>query len=42
MIEPERPRRALLRWLGWFGAANAGLFGLVALRYLWIYDFPSD
>jgi len=39
---PDRPRRALLRWIGWFGAANAGLFALVALRYLWIYDFPGD
>ena len=42
MTEPARPRRALLRWLGWFGAANAGLFALVGLRYLFIYDFPDD
>ncbi|MFQ5636355.1 MAG: DUF3413 domain-containing protein, partial [Gammaproteobacteria bacterium] len=38
----DRPRRRLLRWIGWFGALNGGLFMLVALRYLWIYDFPPD
>ena len=38
----ERPRRSLLRWIGWFGAANAGLFCFVALRFLLIYDFPGD
>ena len=27
-------RRELYRWAGWFGAANAGLYLLVALRYL--------
>lgn len=27
-------RRALWRWLGWFVAANAGLYALVSLRYL--------
>ena len=37
-----RPRRRLLRWIGWFGAFNASLFALVALRYLWIYRFPDD
>lgn len=42
MSETTRPRRSMLRWLGWFGAANAGLFSLVALRYLLIYDFPND
>lgn len=42
MTYVEKPRRSLLRWLGWFGAANAGLFALVALRYLAIYDFPND
>jgi len=35
-------RRALLRWVGWFGAANTVLFGLIALRYLWYYQFPDD
>lgn len=35
-------RRELLRWLGWFTAANAALAALVGLRYLWIYPFPSD
>ena len=42
MTLADKPRRTLLRWLGWFGAANAGLFAIVALRYLWIYDFPND
>ena len=42
MNDIAKPRRALLRWLGWFGAINAGLFCLVALRYLFIYDFPND
>ncbi len=35
-------RRQLLRWLGWFGAANIGLFMLVGLRYLWVYPFSQD
>jgi len=35
-------RRELLRWVAWFGAINAGLFGLIALRYLWYYRFPDD
>jgi len=42
MNDTDRPRRRLLRWIAWFGAANAGLFGLVALRYLWFYAFPDD
>ncbi|MGI9343837.1 MAG: DUF3413 domain-containing protein [Gammaproteobacteria bacterium] len=42
MSDVARPRRSLLRWLGWFGAANAGLFSLIGLRYLFIYDFPAD
>lgn len=39
---PPAGRRALLRWLGWFTAANAGLAALVGLRYLWIYPFPAE
>ncbi len=35
-------RRQLLRWLGWFGAANIGLFMIVGLRYLWTYPFSDD
>src|SRR5262249_37787329 len=31
------PRRRLLRWLGWFAAANAALFVVIGLRYLWLY-----
>ncbi|MFW2404068.1 MAG: DUF3413 domain-containing protein, partial [Gammaproteobacteria bacterium] len=41
-VDQDRPRRSLLRWIGWFGAANAGLFGLVSLRFLLIYDIPDD
>ncbi|MBT8441085.1 MAG: DUF3413 domain-containing protein [Gammaproteobacteria bacterium] len=41
-IDDERPRRSLLRWIGWFGAFNAAVFGLVASRFLLIYDFPDD
>ena len=35
-------RRQLLRWTGWFAAANTALFVLVAQRYLWYYPFPND
>jgi membrane-anchored protein YejM (alkaline phosphatase superfamily) len=38
----RRPRRELLRWCGWFGAANVAIIGLVASRYLWGYPFSSD
>ena len=31
------PRRRLLRWVGWFAAVNAALFGVIGLRYLWLY-----
>ena len=31
------PRRRLLRWVGWFGVANAALLALIGLRYLWHY-----
>lgn len=31
------PRRRLLRWAGWFAAANAALLAVVGLRYLWHY-----
>ena len=35
-------RRQQLRWIGWFGIANAALFTLIAQRYLWVYEFPDD
>lgn len=35
-------RRPLLRWVGWFAAANAGLFALVSLRFLASYPFTGD
>lgn len=35
-------RRTLLRFTGWFALANALLFALVGLRYLWHYPFSSD
>ncbi len=34
-------RRELYRWAGWFGAANAGLYLLVALRYLPAWSGPA-
>lgn len=38
----DSARRPLLRWLAWFTAANAGAAGLICLRFLWPYDWPSD
>lgn len=35
-------RRELYRWAGWFGAANAGLYLLVALRYLTAWTWPDS
>lgn len=34
-------RRELYRWAGWFCAANAGLYLLVAFRYLPLWSFPA-
>ncbi|MEO8444845.1 MAG: DUF3413 domain-containing protein [Gammaproteobacteria bacterium] len=34
-------RRELYRWTGWFGAANAGLYLLVTLRYLPGWSWPD-
>ncbi len=34
-------RRELYRWAGWFCAANAGLYLLVALRYVALWTFPA-
>lgn len=42
VIEALPTRRRLLRWVGWFGVVNAGLFALIAQRYLWAYHFPDD
>jgi membrane-anchored protein YejM (alkaline phosphatase superfamily) len=41
LVAEHGPRRPLLRWIGWFGAANAAVFALVITRYLWYYPFPS-
>ena len=35
-------RRALFRWAGWFLAVNAGLYVLVALRYLPAWSWPES
>lgn len=35
-------RRSLLRWAGWFAAANAGLFALAGLRFLAGYSAGGD
>lgn len=35
-------RSALLRWAGWFAAANAALFMLAGLRFLASYPFSAD
>jgi membrane-anchored protein YejM (alkaline phosphatase superfamily) len=35
-------RRPLLRWAGWFTAANVGLCFLVGLRYLFLYQWPDS
>ncbi|MSQ91894.1 MAG: DUF3413 domain-containing protein, partial [Gammaproteobacteria bacterium] len=35
-------RRPLWRWLGWFTAANGGLYLLVSLRYLQGYHWPDS
>lgn len=34
-------RRELYRWAGWFCAVNAGLYLLVALRYLPLWSWPD-
>ncbi len=40
---PGRPGRGtLLRWIGWFGIANAALYGLVGLRYLLAFGTPDS
>src|SRR5262249_13675151 len=33
-------RRSLLRWLGWFSAANGGCAAPVGVRHLWLYGWP--
>ena len=35
-------RRELYRWAGWFGAANTGLYLLVALRFLPAWVWPDS
>lgn len=42
MAAERASRRQLLRWAGWFGAANAGVFALILSRYLWYYPFTND
>lgn len=40
---PGKPGRGtLLRWIGWFGIANAALYGLVGLRYLFAFGQPGS
>jgi membrane-anchored protein YejM (alkaline phosphatase superfamily) len=42
MDPAARPTRGtLLRWIGWFGIANAALYGLVGLRYLLAFGTPE-
>jgi membrane-anchored protein YejM (alkaline phosphatase superfamily) len=43
-VDPlSRPTRGtLLRWIGWFGIANAALYGLVGLRYLYAFGMPGS
>ena len=41
-MSANNSRRHLLRWAGWFAAANTAVFALVAQRYLWSYPFPDD
>ncbi|CAG0944749.1 Inner membrane protein YejM [Gammaproteobacteria bacterium] len=35
-------RRRLLRWIGWFVAANAALYALLGLRYLLLVPWQAD
>ncbi len=35
-------RGTLLRWIAWFGIANAALYGLVGLRYLFAFGMPGS
>ncbi len=41
-MNDRAPRRQLLRWSGWFVAANVAVFMLVGVRYLLAYHFPGD
>ena len=43
MAEPQSSvtRGSLLRWLGWFGLLNAGIYALVGLRYGFAFGWPS-
>jgi membrane-anchored protein YejM (alkaline phosphatase superfamily) len=41
-VRDGKSRRQLLRWSGWFAAANTAVYALVAQRYLWYYPFPDD
>jgi membrane-anchored protein YejM (alkaline phosphatase superfamily) len=42
MLFEATPRRQLLRWTGWFGAANTVIYLLIASRYLWSYPFSGN
>lgn len=35
-------RGTLLRWIAWFGIANAALYGLVGLRYVFAFGLPDS
>ncbi len=39
---PVVSRRALLRWGSWFALTNAGLAGLLGLRYLFYVEVPAE
>jgi membrane-anchored protein YejM (alkaline phosphatase superfamily) len=41
-MSEDNPRRQLLRWTGWFAAANTAVYAVVGQRYLWYYPFPDD
>ena len=35
-------RGALIRWIGWFGIFNAGLYALVGLQYAFAFGLPDS
>jgi uncharacterized protein len=40
---PEHlPRGTLLRWVGWFGILNAGIFALIGMRYFFAFALPDS
>lgn len=41
-LERDTRRGTLIRWAGWFGAANALLFALAGFRYLLAFGWPDE